>query len=169
MTLAIVESWSFEVPRLIEFVIWGIEISCFFFFFFRDDYAQLEIFWRRKRYRWIWKRKFPRRFIRVSLFSVSLSYLFSMETFYKEKIIEIFSRTRNSSSRSIVDFLFKLVIVSSLSYLFFVESFVPLLSNNSRNNLSLSLQKCNCTEWNIVKEFSLQLSTPVIYRILFFV
>lgn len=63
MTLTIVESWSFEVPRLIEFVIWGIEISCFFFFFFRDDYAQLEIFWRRKRYRWIWKRKFPRRFI----------------------------------------------------------------------------------------------------------
>lgn len=36
MTLAIVESWSFEVPRLIEFVIWGIEISCFFFFFFLE-------------------------------------------------------------------------------------------------------------------------------------
>lgn len=61
MTLAIE---SFEVSWLIEFVIWEIEISCFFFS--RDDYAQFKVFWRRKRYRFI---------LRVSLFSVSLSYL----------------------------------------------------------------------------------------------
>lgn len=157
MTLAIE---SFEVSWLIEFVIWGIEISCFFFFletitrnskyFSRDEGKDIDLFYEFP--------YFPYRYL-----------ISSMKTFYKEKIIRIFSRTKNSFWTSIVDFLFKLVIVGSLLYLFLVESFVPLLSNNSGNNLSLSLQKCNCNEWNIVKEFSLQLSTPLICRILFFV
>lgn len=132
MILAIVESWSFKVPWIVNWIRNFNRNFVFFFFFFK---AQFEAFRRRKRNRWILKRKFPQRIyspLRVSLFPVSLSYLYmSMETFYEEKIIQIFSRTKNSSSTSIVDFLFKLVIVSSPLYLFFVESFVPLLSNNS--------------------------------------
>lgn len=57
MILAIVESWSFKVPWIVNWIR-NFNRNFVFFFFFK---AQFEAFRRRKRNRWILKRKFPQR------------------------------------------------------------------------------------------------------------
>lgn len=114
--------FSFELPWLIEFVIRGIEIS-----FKRRLRAIQSIL--------TGKRISETQFIRVSLFSLSLSYLVYGNILRGENYRDIFTNKESFLPNEIYRRFSFQTCYCELLYLFFVESSVLLLSNNCRETI----------------------------------